>query len=263
MQNTWWASIETEKNLNVSKIIKKDRRGTLAIVFSFALIVALMLVCLIFSPDPYAPKPGDFNSTVYATSTEGVVSECGDTFVFNINHNNFGYLSKDFFEDPVKNIPVARNIPNQPSIVPVYGYFYDVYPEVTHKLYSLDNPADVKALDKLADSKYLDHLLYDGLKVVWYDSTVDPTTISSIKTFVATHPSVIALPWVYDAKMPMNRRFAFSAWGITQSCGLWNTDMAAKFDQFSEEHKITRPKDPQKAPVDANGDLYRIDPNKK
>jgi hypothetical protein len=263
MQNTWWASIETEKSPDVAKIIQKNRRGTLAIVLSFVLILSLMLVCLIFSPDPYAAKPGDFNSTVYATNTEGVVSECGDSFVFNINHNNFGYLSKDFFQDPTTNTPVARNIPNQPSIVPVYGYFYDVYPEVTKKFYSLDVPDDVKALDKLADTKYLDHLLYDGMKVIWYDSTVDPATIASIKKFVTDTPSFIALPWVYDVKMPLNRRFAFSAWGITQSCGLWDTNMATTFNQFSEAHKISRPKEPQKAPVDANGDLYRIDPTKK
>lgn len=260
MQNTWWASIETENNLDVSKIIKKDRRGILAIVFSFVLIVALMLVTLIFSPDPYRPKPGDFNSTAYATNTEGVVSECGDTFVFKINPNNFGYLSKDFFQDPVQNIPVARNIPAQPSIVPVYGYFYDVEPEITKKFYDV---SDTKELAKITDSKFLNHLLYDGTKVFWYDSTVDAATITAIKTFVANTPSVIAVPWIYDKKMPMNRRFAFSAWGITQSCGLWNTSMATKFNQFSDEHKIARPKEPQKAPVDANGDLYRIDPNKK
>ena len=260
MQNTWWASIETDKSLDVPKIIQKNRRGTLAIVFSFFLIICLMLVTLIFSPDPYAPKPGDLNSTVYATSTEGVVSECGDTFVFNINNDNFGYLSKDFFQDPATNNPVARNIPNQPSIVPAYGYFYDVEPEVTQKFYSID---DTKALDTLTDSKFLNHLLYNGTKVIWYDSTVDAASIASIKNFVTDTSSVIALPWVYEKKMPLNRRFAFSAWGITQSCGLWNTNMASTFNQFSEDHKIARPQEPQKAPVDTNGDLFRIDPRKK
>lgn len=260
MQNTWWASIETNKSLDVPKIIQQNRRGTLAIVFSFILIISLMLVTLIFSPDPYAAKPGDFNSTVYATSTEGVVSECGDTFVFNINHDNFGYLSKDFFQDSATKNPVARNIPNQPSIIPVYGYFYDAEPEVTKKFYDI---ADTKALTTLTDSKFLNHLLYNGTKVIWYDSTVDAPTISSIKKFVADTPSVIALPWIYDKKMPLNRRFAFSAWGISQSCGLWNTSMASAFNKFSEDHKIVRPQEPQKAPVDTNGDLYRIDPNKK
>lgn len=260
MQNTWWASIETEKSLDVSKIIKKDRRGTLAIVLSFALIISLMLVTLIFSPDPLRPQAGELNSTVYPTNTEGVVSECGDIYLFNINQNNFGYLSKDFFHDPVKDIPVARNIPAQPAIVPAFGYFLDIEPEVTQKFYDIN---DAKALTKLVDPKYLNHLLYDGTKVVWYDSTVDAATIASIKKFVSNTPSVIALPWVYDKKMPMNRRFAFSAWGITQSCGLWNTNTAVRFNQFTDEHKIDRPKDPQKAPVDADGELYRIDPTKK
>lgn len=260
MQNTWWASIETNKSLDVPKIIQQNRRGTLAIVFSFVLIISLMLVTLIFSPDPYAPKPGDFKSTVYATSTEGVVSECGDIFVFKINPDNFGYLSKDFFQDSTTHNPVARNIPNQPSIVPAYGYFYDVEPEVTQKFYSI---SDTKAVATLTDSKLLNHLLYNGTKVIWYDSTVDAAAIASIKKFVTDTPSVIALPWVYEKKMPLNRRFAFSAWGITQSCGLWNTNMASTFNQFSEDHKIDRPQEPQKAPVDMNGDLYRIDPSKK
>lgn len=267
-EKPWWAqqSIPTEPKMASSAPSGKSiQRGVISVVASFAAIVTAMVTFLIVGPNPELPRKDMFQSISYPADTESLIAQCGDTFTYSPDAKYYGAVPEDFFKDPAGGPDtINRTIPNHPMRVPAYGYFInDDRIEFKKKFYTEEDVKPIEtpqgAIPRIQRLEYL-KTMWDGKKIIWYMPTIDPVTKEAIKKFVTERDDVVAIPWGDEASIPMRRDFAFSAWNVTRSCDLWDSDVATSFIQFANDYNKTR--DISKVPnatVDHAGELPLID----
>lgn len=223
-QQPWWSKSTSETTAVHRPPKSTFRRGVVGIGVSFLAVISIMVGGLIIGPNPDAPKPGGWNSTMYPADVDSLIAECGETFVFDTDQKYFGAIPDDYFIDPNSGIEVARNVPNHPMRVPVFGYFINdenLSPE--QKFFSPDDE------DILPERHIYLKYLWDGWNIIWYAPDVDLETQNAIRDYTETHDKIVAMPWIDDVPMPMGRNFAFSGWNISRSCDKWDSDVATAF----------------------------------
>lgn len=247
----WWGKQKIE-NFTASK---KSRTQPFLAVAGFAAIIAAMVGAVAFAPDPAAPRPSSFNAMAYPANVLGTIGQCGDTFNFAVPAEFTGKIPDGFFANPNGPGNIERTVPVHPMIVPAYGYFYETRDEPAKTFWNFE---DKKILPQ--SFEYLSYL-WNGWTIVWYDDKVEEEAKKSIKQYVSSHEKVMAMPWMNPGEraLPLDRSYAFSSWGVTRSCGLWDGRLLDDFIEFSQDVNKDRDiSNPYPAKLDDSGELRRI-----
>lgn len=267
-EQAWWAKDDdtaTPSEEPVKSLRPSNGKGM--IFGSVALIAALtagLFTATFFKPNPYAPHVGQFQSMEYPASVEAVITECGAIFNFEPSPRHYGQFPEGFFDSEAGKNTRERLVPEQPMIIPAYGYMSNKAPDNFPAFIGTDE-------EKQPSKNQLLRMMWEGTMVIWYlpasgsgenaNGINDAETLNSIKRFAESHDNVIAVPWSNDRQMPLNRRIAFSMWNTTQSCKLWNSGVAEEFIAAEKNIRKERPVEPPYAPLDEEGELFIINPS--
>lgn len=267
-QKPWWAQqtpLTEPKTTSSAPSGISIQRGVVSVVASFTAIVVGLVTFLIIGPNPELPRKNMFQSIAYPADTESLIAQCGETFTYTPDKKHYGAIPEDFFKDPAGGPDtINRTIPNHPMRVPAYGFFVNNDRiEFKQKFYTEQDVKPVQtaqgAIPRIQRLEYL-KTMWEGKKIIWYMPTIDQMTKDSIKEFVTGREDVVAIPWQDEASIPMQRNFAFSAWNVTRSCGLWDSDVATSFTEFADDYNKDRDTENiPEAPVDSSGELPLID----
>jgi hypothetical protein len=92
---------------------------------------------------------------------------------------------------------------------------------------------------------------YD-VTIIWYDPE-DPILMIDVRGYVSEHENVMALPWLYtDRQIPLDRKIAFSKWGITQSCSNFSVGTVNDFVEFTQKYSVAHEETPPHAQLNEN-----------
>jgi hypothetical protein len=207
--------------------------------------IVLLLVVTIFGLNPNAPFSSVYGSVEYPAKLTSLVNGCGNYFLYDPQPVKHYSVIPDGLRD---NLTVP--IPVAPMIVPVYGYVStDGLRGQDIKFYGMGEPSKPFPMEQLMRTMFD----YNTL-IIWYSDKIPPTDLTDIKRYVDSHKNVIALQWVYkDGSLPLSRTVAFSKWGLSQSCGLWNSSVVKDFQDFSNLHPVNRPANPPQVVLTQDG----------
>lgn len=267
----WWARNEDGReaphakswreryNPHVADTLSPVSR-VLAPVLSFLTAVSLLgIFVAAASGNVVASSPGPYGSRAYIPSTSAVIAGCGKIFRFFPPAEQHGLFN---YED------VARKegsdyirIPVPPMRVPAYGFM--VHDNVLdHSDYYIAPNDEPPALESILFS------MYHGIRILWYMPDANQSTIRHVQRLAREHEDVIAIPWRVESlglpktlkahTMPEERSFAFSSWGVTQSCEHLSDEAFAEFLEFAEEKGPTRAEEPPRAVLTEDGQLPGI-----
>lgn len=177
-------------------------------------------------------------------STNAILAQCGNLFTF---HNRMPEaLSQASVFNPEElaqhngkaYVPILKKV-----IVPPFGYMIDQRLDKNTKFY---HTVEEIPLPQTLRS------VYDGAIIVWYSPLTSEKEIEDIKQWVETQDNVIAIPWknanigvgqdIPPVLMPLNRSIAFTAWGLTQSCGIWSENAINDFIKFAQKLEKDQPR---------------------
>lgn len=222
----------------------------LGLVSSAIGVAIVMILVVVFGLNPNHPIKGEFNSTEYPASLDSLAYGCGNDFVFNPDHTQYGVIPEKMFkQNKVINIPLA------PMIVPVYGYMTSTsLPDSAIKFYPKGMPKTPLLNIQLLRTMYSEKTI-----IVWYASTIAQADYVALQKYVSTHKNVLAIEW-HDGsqQLPLNRKVAFSTWGISQSCQYFSPTVLKHFTHFVITHNVARPSSPPVTKLDKNGMLPNI-----
>lgn len=214
-----------------------------------ALVAAcgVLLTTAITAPPRSTPQAGEANSIVLPASSKGVLSECGDYFTFNPVKTDFGIVPENYDKD--------YTFP--PMIVPAYGFMATsgIKTSEAVQLKQGDNPYTLPEVNRA---------LWDGHSFIWVDKKITPETFTYIHDYANKwnkihEKKVIVLSWNGAKALPLGRSFAFSSWGITQSCMGFSEPAFEEFLEKAKEHNVGR--DTKTLPVatlTADGSLPKV-----
>lgn len=223
----------------------------------FLTIVGVMVGLLAMSPDPTAPYESQFSSMVTPPLALETVGQCGGTFEFDAPEEFSGVIPEGFFDNPNGPGTIRRSVPNDPMIVPAYGYFLKPQSAPTVRFIAS------KDIDSVPEPmEYLGYM-WDGWSIIWYDPDVEENAENAVKRYIddAGDSKVMAMPWnkPQDIPLPLGRHFGFSAWETTMSCELWDARIADKFLSVVEGKQKSRNIDnPHVAKPDHEDELPKI-----
>ena len=270
-EKAWWGEEDQGKEVPDSSLVR-PKNNKVSIVGSLALVLALtagLVTATFYKPNPYAERPGIYNSIERPATVEGVINECGPIFEFSPMARHYGQIPVGYTLSP-QGETIERAIPLHPMGLPAYGYMANDENKLGE---NVDSFFSVERKD-VPDRQQVLRLMWEGWTVIWYlppivdrsnltadeiENTFNPTTIESIKSYAEKHDKVIALPWKESKPLPMNRNMGISRWGTTQSCGVWSNSIVDEFINTDKNTPDSRPEEPPVARVDEAGDLYEID----
>lgn len=248
----WWAS-----NSYAALVPDKVSRYTIGSVFSSVAVVLVLVAVIgwtIWGVDPSRPKQSQFEGGMeYPATVEAVLNQCGNTFAFEAAREHYGvFSSKDLQESLLKG--ESYEIPTHPMIVPVYGYMSE-------------EPADEvfeQKMYKHSDAPTRSQLLramWDGAVVVWHSPAISNEEEARLSMSIRPYDNIIAVEWA-GGELPLGRKYAFSTWGISQSCQNWDEEVFSQFLSFIEEHPqyTKKGQEPPEAILTDEGLLHDIDP---
>lgn len=269
-EKAWWGEEKAgETTPEVARVRPKNNKisiiGSVALV---SLLTAGLVGATFYKPNPYAERPGIFNSIEQPATVEGVINECGSIFKYDPQAQHYGQIPVGYDQASKEN-PTGKPVPLQPMIVPAYGYMANGENKIGDKV---DHFFSVERKD-VPDNQQVLRLMWEGWTVIWYlppiadrsnltanelETTFNPSTIEAIQLYAEKHDKVIALPWKESKPLPMNRNMGISRWGVTQSCGVWSNTLVDEFINSDKSKPSTRPAEPPVAKLDESGTLYEI-----
>jgi hypothetical protein len=209
-------------------------------LFGFLLLVVVgLIVATVRLPSQSAPARIDAYSVSYPGGLDEIANACGDIYRFTPTRAWYGIIPDSIYNAFQKtNIKLAAGLQHHYMSVPVYGYMdRTLLPKSAVKFYSqTDDP-------KYASYTIL-RMMYDyKTTVIWYNTRATDDEVTAIKKYVAQHPNTLALPWhnYNGAPIPLKRHFAFSSWGISQTCTSFDVNVLNKFTAFTSKHVVPRP----------------------
>jgi hypothetical protein len=274
-EKAWWGDEDTGKDTPEPSLVR-PKNNKASIIGSLALVVALtagLVGATFYKPNPYAERPGIFNSIEHPATVEGVINECGAIFQFFPKERHYGQIPIGYKLTP-QGDPLQRATPSQPMAVPAYGYMANDEDRIQD---NVDHFFSIERKDTPTYPQVL-RMMWEGWTIVWYlppiidrsnltadelENTLNPTTVEDIKAYAEKHEKVIALPWKDAKPLPVNRNVAISRWAVTQSCGVWSRSLVDEFINTDKTNAKPRPEVPPVAPVDKAGNLYNIDIEQK
>jgi hypothetical protein len=221
----------------------------LLLAFLAAFIVVVVVSLTLNLPNNLTPKENtSFQATEYPATVAQSIRSCGSTFQFDIDPEWYGTIPENY----------TGRIPLQPMVIPAYGFMSD-------KPFNKDN-LGFHTKDNLLDSTEVNRALWEGVTIVWYEESATPTTLKEISVFADERnaqglPMMVLPHTLSDKKIPYDRSYAFSNWGVTQSCATFDIPI---FDTFRETAAGLSPErdeiNPPAAVLTPNGSLPEIDP---
>lgn len=244
----WWSLRSALPVIPQDKVVKYGAR---TIIMSLVLVLSLIgaLLWTVFGVDPSRKSPAQFGGVEYPATVEAVLSQCGNVFVFDPPASYYGV-----FDTPDVMAQLDREadveIPEHPMIVPVYGYMSGEG-TLDQKVYT---DANVPPRSQLLRA------MYEGYTIVWFSPSLDEAARASLKMDLASYDKVVAVEW-NAGELPLDRKYAFSTWNVSQSCLVWDTEVFDQFLTFVKDHPETRPESesPPEAVV-VDGRLPDINP---
>lgn len=269
---TWWNQEDgNDENMPPTddKKVKvlRPKSNKLPIIGSVALVLALAagLVTANFTkPNPYEPRNGQFNSVEYPATIPAIINECGAIFNFTPDEKHYGQFPKGFFDGAKPGERKKRQTFLHPMIVPAYGY-------MSNNLIDVPKPFISPETTNIPKLEEVLRLMWDGWTVIWYvppgsaiqDNTsfnnmLTLSTLAEVEEYANSHPKTIALPWTGEKPLPAQRNIAFSQWGTTQSCAIWNADIVDAFKEKAKTLDVERTEEPPYATLGSDGELNPI-----
>ena len=190
---------------------------------------SVMVTSAVTAPPRETPTPGQYSSMVIQTDANGILAQCGDYFTFHPDTKHYGVVPSSYDKNYV---------PVPPMVVPVYGYMeskpMDVQKALTMK--QGENPYSIAEINRA---------LWDGNSFIWVAKEANADAWNYVKSFANTWNSshdkkVIVLTWDGDKPLPLGRQYAFSSWGISQSCMSFSTDAFQSFMKQSDLANVGR-----------------------
>lgn len=270
-EKAWWGEVEQGPDAPDAALIR-PKNNKASIIGSLALVAVLtagLVGATFYKPNPYAERPGIYNSIEHPATVEGVINECGPIFEFSPLSRHYGQIPVGYHLTPTGERN-ERHIPEHPMGLPAYGYMANDENKLGE---NIDHFYSVERKD-VPDREQVLRLMWEGWTVIWYlppivdrsnltadeiENTFNPTTIEAIKAYAEKHDKVIAIPWKEAKPLPMNRNMGISRWGVTQSCGVWSNSIVDEFINADKKNPDPRPAEPPVARVDTIGNLYEID----
>lgn len=259
VREPWWAPQGDNDPTPTTSATPGVRRFIPAISLISCLITATLTCGFIFAG--YGERfmsEGDGN--ILATG-EGIIAGCGPIFstyekdqkgMAQAGVVDFTKVAQNRNGDPITPIVVKR-------IIPAYGYMTDTPPSDTVNFYSLnDTPPPLSATLRA---------MYDGRTIIWYTPQITSIDLNSLKEYADNTPNTMVIPWINDTiglrgsknsiNMPRNRSFAFSTWGVTQSCDDWKPGVAEHFTTTARtvQQQHPTPKQPPTVTPNSEGRL--------
>lgn len=244
----------TEETGGISSSTKNPKSSTMTPILMIIALIFAMIGLVAFLPDSSDKVKTDFGGTLHPANALATVSQCGGIYTFDPPREYYGRIPTDFFKNPYGEGSIKRTVPVQPMRIPAYGYFYTNRDEPPQKFYSFEDKGHIPK-----SFEYLSYM-WKGWTIIWYDKNAGDQATSLIKAYVEDREKVMALPWISnDTPIPMERSFAYSAWGITESCGLWDDRAGDQFLDFVNTNSAPREqKTPPSALLDPQGELPNI-----
>lgn len=194
---------------------------------------------------------GPYGSTAYSPSLLGIAAGCGDIFIRTPEKYQYGVVPTI---DGIISVGSITSIPTPPLLVPQVGYMFEEgFPEEAEgRVNSIAGSGTDDALYATALGS-----LYKNKPIIWYDVDTPKETLEEIN-FTIEGTEIIAVPWLFTYNMPYQRNFAFSGWGISQTCDKWDGAVFVEFLKLRNEklEPVTQPA--PIAPLDKEGELYPL-----
>lgn len=223
----------------------------IGIVASVVVACALASATVILGVNSNQPSDNGLGGIQYPASFEALANGCGDTFRFEPSADYYGVIPQKFHDDEKPN-PL---IPTHRMMIPVYGYMAtDALPEDSIRFYGPDE------LDESFSKEVALRAMYDhDVTMIWYTSDIEPSDLSAIRNYVEEHPKVMAAQWDYaGGKLVGDRSVAFTKWGISQSCSLFNEGILTDFIVFANQNKVSHSDVAKDVELTENGMLPAI-----
>lgn len=269
-EKAWWGEVEQGPDApDASSVRPKNNKasiiGSLTLV---AFLTAGLVGATFYKPNPYAERPGIFNSIEHPATVEGVINECGSIYEYDPFARHYGQIPVGYTISP-EGKRIEREIPVHPMIIAAYGYMANDETKLGDKV----DPFYSTERTDVPDREQILRLMWEGWTVIWYlppiidrsnltadeiENTFNPTTVEDIKAYAEKHDKVIAVPWKEAKELPRSRNMGISRWGVTQSCGVWSSSVVDEFINSDKSNSKPRPEEPPFAQVDEKGNLNEI-----
>lgn len=249
----WWAQ-DSEKPTYARSKVRRFDFSSLVTFSAIVLLIGSGIIWTLIGYDPSKPREGQFNSIEYPASINGVLAQCGGIFLFdNIFPQHYGVIPEEVRTEVESRPEEEQQYPMHPMIVPVYGFMDEE---------GVDTKADrfFEAKDENYPSREtVMRSMYDGVTVIWFDSTTTEGTRRSINAYTNQTPEVIAVEWTEARALPLGRSIAISTWAASQSCREFYVEVVNEFtDQYPSQAPGFDGQTPPLARVDKQGALHKI-----
>lgn len=223
--------------------------GTKLTLISGAVVaVLIMVLATVLGINPNQPQPTRYGGTQYPAPLTSLAAGCGDFFLYPPLESQYGVILDDDKND-------VLTIPSHPMTVPVYGYMSETsMADSDIRLYEPDELRQPISLQTILRT------MYDkDTTVVWYAEDISQGDFAVLRAYVRDKTNILVVPWEYgDNSLPLDRKVAFSQWGISQSCEFWTDETFETFLEFAEDNRLERNPNPRVVRPNENGLLPPI-----
>lgn len=221
-------------------------QGSFYVLVFFLVLVLLASIMASLIPDSSQPRRGPEQSLEYPVPVQDVLNGCGGIFHFQPIERNYGVIPEE------TTIDKSEGIPQIPTRIQTYGYMSEESWENDDKRFYSPEDKDVPELPKLLRG------MWEGYYVMWYDSKeTSPTILNQMKTLSKENTKIIIVPWLSEQAMPMDRKFSYATWNVSQSCAEFDINVARAFTELSDPVYRNR-QNPPIAPLNEHNELFSI-----
>lgn len=246
----WWSYAKSVSNIPTRKVSLGARIiGTAVLTLSLVGSGFILNASLQAGEIAVASNSKD-DTKSHLPSTDAIINQCGMIFSFHVKDNWYGTFNP---EDLKKSPSGGIKIPISHVLVPPYGY-------MTEEPFNAGNKIHFMASDDITLPSIL-RAMYDGKTVLWYDpELVSSREIQQMTNYANQNDHVIVVEWTNKSlgipnalkgyQIPEGRKFAFSSWGVTQSCDQFSEGVMTSFVEFSHKRNQSNPRPAQPHPAE-------------
>lgn len=211
-------------------------RGTKLILSGFLLAgVSMLAFGALSQPSANLEQNSAYGSISVPPASNGILTQCGDTFVFSPKDGQYGTIPEDYTEE----------VPRHPMIIPAYGY-------MSPAPFDADSIESIEPRGNPYSNEEILRAEWEGHKVIWTSTNYPDDGYEFVRDFADkwndTHEDkLLVLSWPADADMPSGRLIAFSQWGATQTCMAFSEPTFQDF--MDNANKYSSERDEQNPPV--------------
>lgn len=215
----------------------------------FIAIFGVLFSLTINIPNNLEPHDSDFSSIEHPANINASMNKCGSIFYFKTAPIWFGTIPENY----------GKPVPTAPMNLPAYGYMDEQPFDMGHVgVYP-------KTFEGFPETTIY-RALWEGVTIIWYNPAITDSNYQAIEVIalnkIQAGQKLMVLPYNIELKqIPLERNFATSAWGVTQSCLIFNEDVYDEFAIFKDTvYSERNMQSPPVASFDETGALREIKP---